>query len=369
VHIPKKSSALLAVWLAAACGSDDGSGGDSGPPLDAAAPNDAFLSDAQVVDCQGDHRESRDGTNDPITVESDEAEPTGYVLRGNSEPFSLCGQIDPAQANETVVDGDYYEFTVGGTTPVDVRIELTAPDGQAATDLAIDLHRVEEGTPVFVAHGPFRSDFGLIAGIPLEPGVYWVNAVAFHPAPQDPVLYSISIARDMLACPRQEPSDYTEAGDGTGRGNDMVTIHQPDPPELTATSMDSPEMTGIHLSQAGGPVGVQGVSAAVGSDDDSYLDRDTFLMRTGPDTNEVEVRLSWQSGDVDLDVYLFGAGDPENDYSIGLGAKVNKIEDERFTVSVDPDRNYWFWVGAYQDGTGLPVGYNLTVCPRSNDAE
>lgn len=364
VLIAKKFGPLLAVCpLLAACGSGDGSGGDAGSLFDAALPSDAFLSDAAVVDCQADYRESRDRTNDPLTIETGEAEPTGFVLRGGSDPFSVCGQIDPAQANDTVVDGDYFEFTVGGTSPVNVRIELTAPDGARATDLAIGLHQVDEGPPVFIASGPFRADYGLIAGIPLQPGTYWVNAVAFHPAPASPVLYTISIGRDTLACPRVDLAAYDESSDGAGRGNDMVAIQHPDPPELTAAA-DSPEMTGIELDPMSDPVSVQGWSAALESDGDSYLDRDTYLIRSGPAANELEVRLSWPNGDVDLDVYLFAKDDPLVDYSVGLGATVDRVNDELFTVAIDPGRNYWLWVGAYQDGTGLPINYNVTLCPR-----
>ncbi len=363
-------SALLAIGLVAGCGGDDGSN-DGLAPVDAAAPNDAFLSDAAVVDCQGDHRESHDRSNDPLTIEGGAAETTGFVLRGSSDPFEVCGQIDPVQSNDAVADGDYYEFTVGGTTPINVRLELRAADGEAAIDLAIHLHQVDEGTPVFLASGPFRTStsYGLIAGISLEPGTYWVNAVAFNPPPESPVGYTISIQRDTMTCPRAEPSDYTESGDGAGRGNDMVTIQHPAPPSLTASPGDEPEATGIELVAAEGSVGFGGVSAAVESDGDSYLDRDAYLVRTGPQTNELEVRLNWPNGDVDLDAYLFAAGDPASDYSVGLGATVDKVDDERFTVSVDPDRNYWLWVGAYQDGTGLPVTYNVTICPRGGAAE
>ncbi len=366
VTVANTWSALLAVGLVAACGSDDG-GGDSSAPVDAAAPSDASLWDAAVVDCQGDHRESRDRSNDPLTVEGGEAEPTGFVLRGGSDPFTVCGQIDPAQANDTVVDGDYYEFTVGGTSAVPVRIELRAPDGQTASDLAIDLHVVEEGTPVFVASGPFRTDYGVIAGIPLAPGTYWVNAVAFNPPPDAPVLYRIAIERDTMTCPREDTADYPETSDGAGRGNDMVAIDHPEPPSLTASMTDSPEASGIELSATDGPVAVEGISAALASSGDSYLDRDSYFVRTGPQTNELEVRLNWPNADDDLDVYLFAAGDPSSDYSVGLGAKVDKVDDERFTVSVDPDRGYWLWVGAYKDGSGLAVPYSVTMCPRIND--
>ena len=363
-----KCSTLLAVGLVAACGSDDGDG-DLTAPLDAAAPSDALLTDAQVVDCTGDHRESRDRTNDPLTMEGGEAEATGFVLRAGSDPFTVCGQIDPAQANDMLADGDFYEFTVGGDAPVNVRLELLAPDGAEATDLAIDLHRVEEGTPVFLATGPFRTDYGVIAGVPLEPGTYWVNAVAFHPVPAQPVLYTIAIQRNTFSCPIAELT-YSESSDGTGRGNDTVSIDYGDlPPKQTADEGDAPEATGIELAEASGPVRMQGVSLALASDGDSYLDRDAYLVSAGPETNEVEVRLGWPGEDVDLDVYLFEAGDPENDYSVGLGTTTDKSADELFTVNIDPDRSYWLWVGAYQDATGLPVTYNLTVCPRTHGNE
>jgi hypothetical protein len=366
VNIAKKIGLLAALGVSA-CGSDDGGGNDDGATTDAAAPTDALLSDASVVDCQGDYRESHDRTNDPVTVENGAAEVTGFVLRGGSDPFTVCGQIDPAQSNASVTDGDYFEFTVGGTSAVSVRIELTAPDGDQASGLAIDLHRVEEGTPIFVASGPYRTDYGLIAGIPLEPGTYWVNAVAFDPAPENPVLYTISIHRDTLACPRLDDPTYPESSDGAGRGNDMVAIDHPDPPELTVAD-DTPEMTGIELDPLTGPVSLQGVSADLASTGDSYLDRDSYLIRTGPDTNEIEVRLSWLNDDDDLDVYLFAPGPSLEDYSVGLGAGVGTMDDERFTVSVDPGRNYWLWVGAYQSGSGA-VEYNATVCPRSHLVE
>jgi len=366
VLIAKKFGPPLAVCLLAACGSDDGSSGDAGPPLDAAAPSDALLSDASVVDCEADYRESNDRANDPLTIENGEAELTGFELRGGSGPFTVCGQIDPAQSNDTVVDGDYYEFTVAGTSPVNVRLELTAPDGAQATDLKIDLHQVDDGTPVFVASGPFRTDYSLIAGISLDPGTYWVNAVAFAPAPDNPVLYSISIARDTFNCPRVDIASYDESSDGAGRGNDMVAIQHPDPPEETAAA-DSPEMTGLELAETSGSVSVTGTSLALESDGDSYLDRDAFLVRSAPESNELEVRLSWPNADVDLDVYLFAkVGGDLIDYSVGLGASVDKVDDERFTVAIDPDRNYWLWVGAYQDGTGLPINYNVTLCPRTH---
>jgi hypothetical protein len=361
--------ASLAMLLAA-CGGDDDSG--EGSLQDAAAPSDAFSSDASVVDCAGDHRESAERGNDPLSAEDGSAEMTGYALNASSEPFTVCGQIDPAQSNSSVVDEDTYQFRIGGEEPVNVRLEMVAPTGGEATGLALDLHQVDEGTPVFVATGPFRNDYSLVAGIPLEPGNYWVTAVAFDPQPERTVGYSIEIGRNELTCPRADGTpSFTESGDGAlDRSNDTVSIHYPSAPTLTGNLSDAPEATGVVLSPAEESVHLRGQSADVMSDNDSYLDRDAYLIRTGAMTSELEVRLSWPDTGVDLDVYLFAAGDPGVDYSTGLGTTVAQVADELFTVNVDPGTNYWLWVGAYDNtsaGEGLPLVYDLTLCPRTHE--
>lgn len=360
--------------VAGACGGGSAAT-DAGPPRDGLPAPDVPSLDGAVVDCTGDHRESADHTNDPITVDNDSAEGTSFTLSDGAQPFTVCGQIDPAQANDVVVDGDVYQFTVGGSDPVNVRIEMTSPDGLLAHDLTLGLYRVDDG-PSPVAKGVFRNDYAIVAGMTLTPGTYWVSAVAFAPAPAGPVGYSIQIGIDAFSCASDDGApDYTESGDGAqSRGNDVVALHYPNPPALTSAG-DSPESTGLVL-MPGAVYHLRGTSADIDSDGDNYLDRDTYQLATGAATTELQVRLTWHpddTPDVDLDTYLFAAGAPSTDYSLGLGTTVDDRTDEVFTINVNPSSSYWLWTGAFDElsqggDSDLPVTYDVTLCPRTHGA-
>jgi hypothetical protein len=351
--------------------------------VDGAPPVDALLRDASVVDCAADHRESADRTNDPLTLNDGAVEKTNLSLAHGGDPFTICGQIDPAQANTQVTDGDYYEFTVGGSRAVNVRIEMSAPDGAPTDPVWLELYDASGGPaePIELATGLFRNDYAIVAGALLDPGTYWVSAVGFFPLPDDPVVYGIRVEENPFSCVTATgTADYTEQGDDVdSRGNDMVAIHYPMAPAATADAGDSPETTGI-TTQAGTVYHLHGTSALVVSAGDSYLDRDTFQFHTGPASTELEARLTWERDadpDVDMDLYLFAASDPSKNYGPGpgggsLGATVSDTADEAFTVNVDPGTTYWLWVGAFNDTpTGdhdLPRDYDLTLCPRDHDA-
>ena len=364
--------AIAALVPVGGCGGGSAST-DAGPPRDGLPAPDVATLDGAVVDCTGDHRESADHTNDPITVDNDSAEGTGFQLSDGAQPFTVCGQIDPAQANDMVVDGDVYQFTVTGSDPVNVRIEMTSPEGLQAHDLTLKLYRVDDG-PSQVATGVFRNDYALVAGLTLAPGTYWVSAVAFAPAPSGPIGYTIQIGVDAFSCDADGGApDYTESGDGgQSRGNDMVAVHYPNPPALTSAG-DAPETTALVL-MPGAIYHLRGTSAAIGSDGDNYLDRDTYLFATGAATTELQVRLTWHpddTPDVDLDTYLFAASDPATDYSLGLGTTVDDRTDEVFTINVNPSTSYWLWTGAFDElsqggDSDLPVTYDITLCPRTH---
>jgi hypothetical protein len=358
------------VLACGACGGDDGGGEDAAPARDGALPGDAGARDAAVVDCSGDHRESAEAANNPFPPADGSAERTGLSLAAGGAEFWLCGEIDPNQATGEITDVDAYEFLVAGDEPVDLRIEMVAAAGDTA--LGLDLFRVAEGQPQQVATVPFRNGYALLAGLVAEPGVYWVNAVARQPAPDSPIGYAISVAENQLACPASEQKvpDFVEAGDGeASRGNDTVAVHLPDPPALTAEEKDAAEATGLVMEPE--PVRlVRGVSAAVESAGDSYLDRDAYLVATGPETSELELRLTWpDEAEADLDLYLFDAGDPEVDYSIGLGSASGRYRDALLTLNVDPDHEYWLWVGTFDLENGGPTGdvaYDVTLCARQH---
>ncbi len=364
-----RSVAGLALAWVGACGGDDGGDQDAAPPRDGAAAGDAGLEDAAVVDCAGDHRESAENSNNPFPSGSGSAERTGLTLAAGGSGFTLCGEIDPGQATEQVADYDSFAFTVDGRDSVIVRIEMAAAPASGAL-LALDLFRVDEGPPVQLATGPFRNDYALIAGLVLTPGTYWVSAVAWLPGPDDAFGYSIAVTENALACPSSAEAPYQEMNDLAGsRGNDMVTIDETDPPPRLTELSDAPEPTAI-LLEPGAVQHVRGTSDLVESDGDSYLDRDAYLIETGPSTSELELRLTWADSDVDLDMYLFEAGAPENDYSVKLGTSIGTKRDELMTLNVDPSRSYWLWVAAFDTANGgsagLPMIYDVTLCPREH---
>lgn len=362
-----------AALLLSACGGDDDAAGDASPGGDAAAAIDADTTDASVVDCEADHRERGEAGNNPF-VEGGAAEGTDLSLTTGGDPFSLCGQMDPAQASGELVDTDAFAFEVTGGAGATIRIDLESPGGDALTGLTLRLYEAGEGPPVERAKGVFRNGYALVAGLHVEPGLYWVGITATAPAPEDAVGYTITVSHDTFTCPAaSDDPDYLESDDGAGRDNDVVTIHYPDPPAATAAA-DGAEVTAGTLA-AGETSHLRGVSAALGSDDDSYLDRDTFRVSTAADTTELQVRLRWPDpigeDGADLDLYLFAAGALDEEVSMRLGAVAGDEEDEIFTVNVDPSRNYWVWVGAFDDtgqggGGALPVTYDVTLCARAH---
>ncbi len=362
---PAHLAAALALAVAGACGGDDSGAADAGAGQDATLA-DASSRDAAIVDCSGDHRESAEDTNDPFSSGDGSAERTGLTLAPGDAGFWVCGQLDPTQAAGKVADYDAYEFTVDGDDPINIRVELLASDA-AKTIISLDLYRVDDGPPVQVASVPFRNGYALISGLEVEPGTYWVSAAALPPEPDAPIGYAVLVSENLLACAAAgPPMDHPEAGDGDlSRGNDTVQIDLPDPPALTEDKMDVPEETALVL-EPDTIAHLRGQSDAIVSAGDSYLDRDTYVITTGATTSELEVRVSWPDGMVDLDVNLFAAGAPENSFSGDLGKESGPDRDELMTLNVDPDHGYWLWVGAYDGGgkLALPVVYDITLCPR-----
>lgn len=367
----RRFAMVMSLGWATACGGGGGGDPDAGAPAQDGAPvADASLGDAAVVDCTGDHRESADAMNDPFSANQGAPERTHLVLTGGGRGFTVCGQIDPTHATQMVVDYDSFVFAVDGDEPVNIRIELTA--AASAGSLGLDLFRVEDGLPVPVATGRFRNGFALVAGVDLVPGSYWVSAVGWPPAPRAPIGYGITVAENRESCPAADGEpDFVETEAAGERTNDTVALDYPDPPHQTDAD-DAPEATELVMVPAA-PVHLRGTSGDGSSDGDSYLDRDAFEIATGPDVGELEIRVSWPEGDVDLDVYLFAAGDPSDDYSVGLGTSIGGDDDELFTINVDPDRRYWLWVGAFdstaQGGANdRPIEYDVTLCPREHVA-
>jgi hypothetical protein len=366
--LARLSAALLLAW-ASACGGDDDDPEDGGPFPDGASMSDAGTPDAAVVDCSGDHRESEEATNNPFSTGTGAAERTGLGLAAEGAGFWVCGQLDPTQAIDQVADYDAFEFTIEGNRAVNLRIEMVASQALGAS-MGLELFRVPDGPAQEVATGiPVRNGVALIAGLNAAPGRYWVSAVAWRPPElEGPVGYAIRVSENQETCPAaMQMPDHVEAGDDPdSRGNDAVQIHLPRPPTLTKAE-DTPEEPQPPLTlEPDAVLLVRGTSGAVKSAEDSFLDRDSYLLSTGPTTSEVELRLRWPDDGTDLDVHLFAAGDPAIDYSNGLGTERAVVRDELMTLNVDPGADYWLWVGALDlDGEALALDYDVTLCPRA----
>jgi hypothetical protein len=135
---------------------------------------------------------------------------------------------------------------------------------------------------------------------------------------------------------------------------------------LTALATDLPEPTNI-VTAAGTKYRLSGSSAAVQAADE-YTDRDTFLIETGADTDQLSIRLNWTGTTSDHDFMVF----EENTITdIASGTLIGNTEPEFVTFAVKPATKYWVWTGTYdtlEDGTTLPTlpaPYDVSLCAES----
>lgn len=380
--------ALLAIGcllLAAACsGDDDASGRNdaaSGGRADARSSSDAGAIDGSpgVADSGpmfdstplpgcGDYLEANDPGND--TLVGGTAEPTGITFAAGDRRV-VCGVIDPAQADADVgvVDIDGFDVEVGAGAPLRVVLRTSGADQVEA--LVVFLQLVSEDGPRTVASGAYVDGYALATNNLAVAGT-WRLVVFATPGdtlPAGPIAYELEIV-DRIPCEAAAGvADFTEGADGTSsRRNDVVTADWSADPvtSLTVATTDSPEETGATLA-VGTAVHLAGVSADVSPRQD-YFDRDTFLVATGPGVNEIDVRLSWPDGDIDMDQMVFAEGMPEVEMSRFAGVLIGTNSDEVLTARVPNESNLWMWAGSYSSGgTDLPVAYDMTVCPRSFD--
>lgn len=354
---------LSAALAFAACGG----GGDPATPdagTDGAAGADASNQpDANTGPC--DFNEAADATNN-LFEESGVPESSGQSFAPGSS-FTVCGNIDPAQATTDVADADFFEFSVG--TAGNVRVELTGTGASALTNLAVGVYTEQGGS---VGFGAFNVSHGVAAIEGLAAGTYILGVFADLPAPSAAVPYTIRVIEDTSPCPADgNAPTYTESDESGAahRGNDMVSIAYNRTPsgQLTASTTDVAEVSGITMAP-GTTYHLRGNTAMVTSDGDEYLDRDTYAIASDASTNEVTIRLTWPDGTSDMDVFLFADGDPADEF--GSGTIIGTTADELFTIAVAPGTNYWLWAGTYNDtGTGgntdLPLTYDVTICART----
>ncbi len=346
---------LLALCLVAACGGDDGT--SAGP--DAFVRDDAGSWDAAPPDC--DYTEADDDGNDT------DGEPTGLTAGGDAT--TICGTID-ARAPDSVghVDVDQYAFAVADAGEFLIRVD--SAHGRDVALITADAALAAGGAGSDRGHGLWVGNH-LVFFTPLEAGEMIVTVAAFDEAmPAEAIDYTISIVPDdgsVRCVASTEPVAYAEAADGTGsRDNDMAEVVYS--PEFaiaeTSSDTDAPEPAASSATiTAGMKYRLTGTSADVATVGDEYRDRDTFLIATGADTNELTVRVTWAGG-ADLDFLLMPVpAASATPISLLDGTAVSQAGPELRTGAVLPSTSYWLWVGAYDDtGITLPKAYVITVC-------
>lgn len=299
-----------------------------------------------------DYLEVADGSNAATAEETS--------LTVGADARSLCGTINIGHydAATRTVDRDRYRVTSDGTVPLVVR-SFGAPGAAELSVLVFDIAALP--TLLFGTTSTSTVPDHVAFTAVLPAGTYDVVVAALADADLGaPVDYKISFAPDAPSrCPAiTAAASYTEAADGAGTGNDVIAVKFATDPrfKLTTLATDAPEPTGLTID-ATTPVRISGASANVNADDD-YMDRDTFLVQTGPATSELTLRLDWADHGVDLDYVVF----PANQTAEAGESLLATPGEEYNVVAVKPSTAYWIWIGSHDGSAVLPAAYDLSIC-------
>ncbi|MEO7729715.1 MAG: hypothetical protein ABIY55_01995 [Kofleriaceae bacterium] len=327
---------------------------DAPPDATPDAPPDARPPDAapDAAPPACDYLEAADGSNAATS------EATSLTIGGT--PHTVCGTINTGHFDTATktVDTDRYRVTSDGTLPLIVRY-FGATGAAELSVLVFDTTL----TPTLLfgtRSNPTVDDHGAFTAV-LPAGTYDVVVVAHATADlAAPIDYKLGFAPDAPGrCPAiTAAASYTEAADGPGTGNDVIAAKFAVDPrfKLTTLTTDAPEPTGLTID-AVTPVRIAGSSANVNAADD-YMDRDTYLVQTGPSTSELTLRLNWADQGVDLDYLVFPA-----DQTTSTGESLLSTPGEEYNVvAVKPNTAYWIWIGSHDGSAVLPAAYDLSVC-------
>lgn len=340
----------LALALAALAALGGCGGGDDSSIVDGQVAPDAGGGDAATLDCYAE-RDDRDNGSAP--------EPTGLSFAGKR--IAMCGAVDIDHPGGELIDRDLYQVTVAPAALVVVR--LSAPLGAAVDRLELTVRDA----------GGARALARLRAGnavttLALPQGEYVLGVEARSAGAAVVIPYRLEVYADdpALRCPPMTGGTVHDEVDESGAGhraNDVVEVRQ-SPPLLvtaaTAVDTDAPDDTGQAVS-AGGRFAITGLSAGVATTGDEYRDRDTFAFFTGATTNQLELRATWTGGIADLDLLVFDAGKPGEPMGTPTAALIGE---EIVVTAVEPQHQYWLWVGGSRRSTTLPVSYVIHVCGR-----
>ena len=363
---------------------DDGGPGDDAITPDALVPDDALTTDASDPDAMippdalvldggaafacnptGDYVEMNDATNDVTDGGTEEA--TGLTIAAGGNPFTVGGCTDPTYASTDYIDRDDYSFSITGTESLWLTMDLTSPQGALADELVVVLYNVTDPqNPDLVAGAELSGGSAIVTPTALPPGDYILSLYSFNLSLAGTVTYQLTAS--VLTCDSPTSANYTEANDGaSSRGNDMVAVTWgPLTTAATAVNTDSPEPSGV-TGTSGDVQAVVGNTAMVTTAGDAYLDRDTFRISTAADVDRLILLVGWddQNGaaTVDMDVLVFPAGMVTADDIVGGSGLASTVADVAGAV-VEPNSDYWVWLGAYT-GSNLPAGgttYSVSIC-------
>jgi len=334
----------------AACGGDDG-----GDQPDALHGVDGSVSDAAPDDC--DYTEADDDGN------ATAAEATGLDVPG---AIKICGSVAARVPTGQIVDTDRYAFTVETAGPYLVRVDAPA-GGVLALSAGVSLAAGGDGS--FRNDGVYIGDH-LVFSVALETAEFAIEVIAGdNAAPDSAVPYTITIVPDQPAARCTTVSGtaaYTEATDtATNTGNDMVEVSWgPFAAVQTAATTDAPEPSASALTISAGMSYKASGAASLpnGGTTDTYQDRDTYVLATGAQTNEITVRLSWEGTDADLDFLVLavpqGASAP---VPLAFGTLAGTSGPELATTAALRSTQYWVWVGEYDATVPVAKPYELTI--------
>jgi hypothetical protein len=273
---------------------------------------------------------------------------------------NVCGTVNVGHydAATSTVDVDRYRVTVE-TATADLLVRSFASPGLGTADFSVLIFTAAQ-PPTLVNGGQLdlsRGDHGVFR-TSLVAGSYDIVVRARASADlAAPVDYRIRLVPDEPCAAITAPAAYVEAHDNAdSRGNDMIAIDFSKSTPFTPVTNSAPEPTGLAIEPQM-PVRISGTSANIAGTD-QFMDRDTFQVTTTATTNELSVLLAWPPGP-DLDLVVFqDQSTTETASSTTPGGDGSELA----TFAVKPSATYWLWVGGRQGSTGLPAGYDLSVC-------
>lgn len=290
-----------------------------------------------------DYAEQNDPLND-ITLGNGSTEQTNLTL---ATGLVICGRVDNQHLIEDRVDVDAFEIVIADRT--DLRIDFAGEAGavdQLEVAVIDSVNSVVERGVFLGTHVAFTTT--------LAAGTYRLVVTATNPTDVPGFDYKLRVLANPATCARvTAAATHTETVAET-TGNDVIEIVYATGARTLTAGNDSPEASGVTTTV---DQRISGVSADVDGADD-FRDRDTYLFETGTN-DELAIRVDW-TGDADLDVFVF----PEASVvETGRGTSVSKTAPERAVFPVLPNTRYWLWVGSYDSSAGLPVDYDVTLCP------